>query len=320
MNCPSSDRDPVEVLAEEFVERHRSGERPSLTEYTQRHPEHADTIRKVFPALVKMEQLKPAALESPGSGAPAGDEGPRLERLGDFRILREVGRGGMGVVYEAEQVALGRHVALKVLPRHALLDPRRLRRFQREARAVARLHHTNIVPVHGVGEQEGLHYYVMQFIQGLGLEVVLEELKCLRRARDNRQPSSPDPGPSAAARGLLTGQFTASLPLSNGGPAADSPAEPPPGDHLPPRAPSGPSHAAVTPSLSDSTIHLPGQTESATLGETGRPYWRSVARIGIQVAEALDYASRQGVLHRDIKPSNLLLDGRGTVWVTDFAQ
>src|SRR6266545_5925482 len=180
MNCPSSDRDPVEVLAEEFVERHRSGERPSLTEYTQRHPEHADTIRKVFPALVKMEQLKPAALDSPGSGAPAGDEGPRLERLGDFRILREVGRGGMGVVYEAEQVALGRHVALKVLPQTLLLDARTKRRFEREARAAARLHHTNIVPVYGVGEHDGLPYYAMQFIQGQGLDAVIEELRRLQ--------------------------------------------------------------------------------------------------------------------------------------------
>ena len=83
----------------------------------------------------------------------------------------------MGVVYEAEQESLGRHVALKVLPAHSLIEPQRLRRFQREAKAAARLHHTNIVPVYGVGEQDGLHYYVMQFIQGQGLDQVLDELK-----------------------------------------------------------------------------------------------------------------------------------------------
>src|SRR5262249_20509004 len=116
-------------------------------------------------------------------GAPPSAEGQELERLGDFRILREVGRGGMGIVYEAEQVSLGRHVALKVLPGHALLDPRQLQRFQREARAAARLHHTNIVPVFGVGEQDGLHYYVMQFISGQSLDAVLEELRRLRRSR-----------------------------------------------------------------------------------------------------------------------------------------
>src|SRR5205807_7178653 len=82
-----------------------------------------------------------------------------LRQLGDYEILREVGRGGMGVVYEAQQLSLGRHVAIKVLPSHALLDPRQLGRFQREARSAARLHHTNIVPVFGVGEQNGLHYY-----------------------------------------------------------------------------------------------------------------------------------------------------------------
>ena len=78
-----------------------------------------------------------------------------LERLGDYRILREIGRGGMGVVYEAEQESLGRHVALKVLPEQRSPDPKQLRRFQREARAAARLHHTNIVPVFGVGEHDG---------------------------------------------------------------------------------------------------------------------------------------------------------------------
>ena len=99
--------------------------------------------------------------------------------MGEYRILREVGRGGMGVVYEAEQVPLGRRVALKVLaaarPGHGQLE-----RFKREARAAARLHHTNIVPVFGVGEHDGMPYYVMQFIQGLGLDEVLDEVKRLQ--------------------------------------------------------------------------------------------------------------------------------------------
>jgi serine/threonine protein kinase len=102
---------------------------------------------------------------------------PALQQLGDFRILREIGRGGMGIVYEAEQVSLGRHVALKVLPAGALEDQRLRLRFQREARAAARLHHTNIVPVFCVGEEGGEHYYVMQYIQGLGLDAVLAELR-----------------------------------------------------------------------------------------------------------------------------------------------
>src|SRR5437870_1758233 len=155
-------------LADEFAARYRQGERPSLQEYIDRHPELADDIREYFPPLAEMEQVKDdrqAPVEQAASLVL-----PPLEHLGDFRIIREIGRGGMGVVYEAEQVSLGRHVALKVLPAHALLDPRHLQRFQREARAVARLHHTNIVPVHGVGCDGGLHYYVMQYIQGLALD------------------------------------------------------------------------------------------------------------------------------------------------------
>ena len=128
--------------------------------------------------MVEIEQVKEDHQEAAEhAAAPAA---PALRQLGDFRILREVGKGGMGIVYEAEQVSLGRHVALKVLPKSMLLDARAKRRFEREAKAAARLHHTNIVPVFGVGEQDGLPYYVMQFIQGLGLDEVLEELKKLQ--------------------------------------------------------------------------------------------------------------------------------------------
>src|SRR6516162_1750125 len=135
MTDDNLDRNPVEELAEEFLERLRRGERPSLSEYTRPHPELADEIRDLFPALVMLEQMRPATEASGGSrpdSRPAAGN-PPLERLGDYRILREVGRGGMGIVYEAEQESLGRHVALKVLMGHALLDARQLLRFQREA-------------------------------------------------------------------------------------------------------------------------------------------------------------------------------------------
>ena len=105
-------------------------------------------------------------------------------RLGDYRILREIGRGGMGVVYEAEQESLGRHVALKILPGHLLAGARMRRRFVREARAAARLHHTNIVPVFGIGEADGTSFYAMQFISGMPLNAVLNEVK--RRREGSR--------------------------------------------------------------------------------------------------------------------------------------
>src|SRR5262245_1207508 len=214
--------DPFGRIADEFVEAFRRGQRPSVEEFARRYPEHSDEIRDMLPALVLMEKAK-ADDDTPGQERPATAPAaaPPLSQFGDYQLLREVGRGGMGVVYEAQQLSLGRHVAIKVLPPHALLDPRQLGRFQREARSAAKLHHTNIVPVFGVGEQDGLHYYVMQFIPGLGLDVVLDELRRLRQPRGKQAPTQGDaPGrPTAVprdlsavavARGLLSGNFTAS--------------------------------------------------------------------------------------------------------------
>ncbi len=165
-------------LADELAARCRAGGRPPLQEYIDRYPELADDLRELVPAMVEIEQVREDQQEAAASAA--APPAPALRQLGDFRILREVGKGGMGIVYEAEQVSLGRHVALKLLPKSMLLDAQAKRRFEREAKAAARLHHTNIVPVFGVSEQDGLPYYVMQFIQGLGLDEVLDELKNLQ--------------------------------------------------------------------------------------------------------------------------------------------
>ena len=95
--------------------------------------------------------------------------------LGDFRIVREVGRGGMGVVYEARQISLNRRVALKVLPFAALSDSRMLQRFRNEAQAAAALDHPHVVKVHAVGEDRGVHFLAMQFIDGRPLSDLIRE-------------------------------------------------------------------------------------------------------------------------------------------------
>src|SRR5262249_23401935 len=185
----------------------------------------------------------PGARGTPGGEAGGGPvfEERRLERLGDYRILREIGRGGMGIVFEAEQESLGRHVALKVLPAHALLNPRHLQRFLREARAAAKLHHTNFVPVFGVGEGEGLHYYVMQVIAGSGLHEVIDELNRLRTACRPTAEAGVSPTSTRSlnevARGLLTGHFasppadvTTDAEVSDGRPVAGPPG--PTAEHL----------------------------------------------------------------------------------------
>ena len=167
-----------------------------------------------------------------------------LPTIEGFRIVREIGRGGMGVIYEAIELALGRRTALKVLLAHHD-SMTGAERFHREARAAAKLHHTNIVPVFGVGEDLGRLYYVMQFIESESLDQVFNRLSRTGAAalRIAAMPSTDGPNPI---------------------------------------------------------------------------YFRTIARIGRQVADALAYAHKQGVLHRDIKPANLLLDALGNVWVTDF--
>jgi serine/threonine protein kinase len=316
--------DPFGEIADEFVEAFRQGKRPSVEEFAQRYPDHADEIRDMLPALALMEQAKTSddAAGQPRQ-AQASSAAPPLKQLGDYQILREVGRGGMGVVYEAQQLSLGRHVAIKVLSGHALLDPRHLGRFQREARSAAKLHHTNIVPVFGVGEQDGLHYYVMQFIQGLGLDEVLHELRRLRQPRGKQALTRGDaPGRRtdctrevsavAVARGLLSGEFRPPEPVTalTIAPGEASPVVSAPGVLGAP--------SSVRVADTSATIQLPGETEGSTLSESGSQYWQSVARVGMQVADALAHAAGQGVLHLDIKQSNLLLDDTGNVWVTDF--
>jgi eukaryotic-like serine/threonine-protein kinase len=296
MSDPGAGSDPLGPVAESFLARLRAGERPSPEEYARRHPELADRIRSLFPTLVEVERLAAAGddLSGPPEADPPGP-GPAPRQVGDYRILREVGSGGMGVVYEAVQESLGRHVALKLMAPRGGLRPTQLERFRLEARSAARLQHTNIVPVYGVGQHGALPYYVMQFIRGQGLDSVLDELRRLRG--DDAIPAgsgADDASTLGIARSLLTGR-TAADPAEGAAPA-DAP------------APASEADAPASPELSGSDLS----------GASRLRYFRAVARLGAQVAEALAYAHEQGVLHRDIKPSNLLIDARGAAWVTDF--
>jgi serine/threonine protein kinase len=253
----------VGQIADEFTQRLNRGERPSVEEYAARYaeerPEIAGLLREVLPAL--------GLLRRPDVEAALANADPNLAApLGDFRLLREIGRGAMGVVYEANQVSLNRTVAVKVLPFAATLDSRQLQRFKKEAQAAASLHHEHVVPVYSVGCERGVHFYAMQFIEGQSLAVVIGELRRLA----GLEPADPQrtgpylPAPSA-------GQDTSPM-------------------------------AALT-----------------TEGSNRSPeFFRTIARLGLEAAEGLAHAHGKDVVHRDIKPANLLVDGRCSLWITDF--
>jgi len=178
-------------VADDYRTRRARGEDPSPDEYVARHPEAAEAIRGVLAAL----RLAASSVARP-PGPPPADPAPPTGRLGDFRIIREVGRGGMGVVYEAEQISLGRRVALKVLPFAALSDPRLLQRFKNEARAAAALDHPHVVKVHAVGEDRAVHFIAMQFIDG-------RPLSDLIRAVHGPDPTGPAPDGPLPATGSV---------------------------------------------------------------------------------------------------------------------
>src|SRR5262245_26373197 len=173
----------VGQVADEFLRRQEAGERPDVEEYAARHPEAADLIRKVLTSLQALDA-------SLARGEIASSDDAVAGTLGDYRIVREVGRGGMGVVYEAVQLSLSRRVALKVLPFAATMDPRHLQRFHNEARAAACLHHPHIVPVHGVGQERGVHFYAMQFVEGATLaELIARQRQAGESAEKEASPS-----------------------------------------------------------------------------------------------------------------------------------
>jgi serine/threonine protein kinase/tetratricopeptide (TPR) repeat protein len=271
----------IEAL-EAYVQALETGAQPNRAAFLARYPDIAGVLAGCLDGLDFVHgtghQLPPSAPESAVSGHAASGL-----PLGDFCLIREIGRGGMGVVYEAEQMSLGRRVALKVLPFAAALDDKQLRRFKNEAQAAAHLHHQNIVPVYAIGCERAVHFYAMQYIEGQTLAQVIADLRLQNaelpkeaKDRTSQAPTLAQNGQPAALQSKICNQQSAIAPT------------PPVG------------------ALS---------TERST---TGRAFFRAVASLGQQAAEGLDYAHELGVIHRDVKPANLLLDSRGKIWITDF--
>jgi serine/threonine protein kinase len=193
---------PLEQLGavvEEFLARYRRGDNPDVEQYARSFPHLADDLRELLPVLPEMEQARPEDTGTTVTGAK--DPYPRID---NYRILREVGRGGMGVVYEAEDLRLERRVALKVLPPGCGKDAGARDRFANEMRMGAQMHHTHIVPVYEVGQAGEQLYYTMPLIDGASLDRVIADLRHLRAPSTPRSSPSdliaPDSGPGPRSR------------------------------------------------------------------------------------------------------------------------
>lgn len=262
----------AEVL-ERYLADLEAGAPPDCEALLAQHPDLAEELR---PYLESLRMLHHAAREMKGGanadGAKSGANGSECAKgtekprqIGDYRIVREIGRGGMGIVYEAHQESLNRQVALKILPFAAVLDQRQIARFRTEAQAAAQLHHSHIVPVFAVGQEQGVYYYAMQYIDGQSLEQAIDELRAAEKLRGER---------STRVEGAANGSTT--------------------------------------------TLSLDAARRWSNEVRQRDDFYRTIARLGIEAAEALHHAHEHGIIHRDVKPSNLLVDKQGRLWVTDF--
>jgi serine/threonine protein kinase/WD40 repeat protein len=329
----------LDNLVQELVDKLQAGDAVDIDAYRSRYPEHAEKLDQLVPAIELMAGAGFWINPPSGARSTTSLDAEPGQILGDFRLLREIGRGGMAVVYEAEQISLRRRVALKVLPYSAASDTQQRGRFQLEAHAAALLHHPHIVPVYAVGSEGDQHYYAMQLIEGPSLASVIRGLR--RRSDHPAAENGPQAGAETAvldiasisemSDGLASGNLTAEQGSTTDlGSPASSP-EAPPADAVDLSEPSRPaSHPAGGPSSGPASDRPGGWAwirrvasrpgPGARRSDSGRApgFYRAAARLGIQAAEALDHAHQSGVIHRDIKPGNLLLDATGHFWVADF--
>lgn len=181
----------LDDLLPELIEEFHSIENVAESDVmaiANRYPDHADEIRSTLGMLLALDELDDNAFR-PDQPRPE----PMLHTIGDFQLVREIGRGGMGIVYEARQLTVERTVAVKLLPFATLADETRLRRFKNEIRAIGTLQHPNIVQIHSVGQERGIHYFAMQYVDGPSLAEVLRSL------RRNTEPVEVQVTPIAAA-------------------------------------------------------------------------------------------------------------------------
>lgn len=299
-----------------YMELIEQGSPPDRKAFIANYPEIAESLEPYLDALLMVENRIAKDIR----GLPASFQNTQLSsdvsgvdtalsladsNLGDFKILKELGRGGMGIVYEAFQISLGRRVALKVLSLAGGLDPIRLQRFRNEAQAAAQLHHTHIVPVYAVGSDRGVHYYAMQLIEGKSLAHTIERVIEQRSSANNAPKQSNLKNTHAKSTNTQTGD-SATAPASNSNGQSSSSTR----------------KKRDTPKVSPSSNTVDQLSLESTLASNNRServrYFRNVARMMHQAALALEHAHQYGVVHRDIKPANLMLDPLGNIWITDF--
>lgn len=178
----NSARDPLEMALTEYMDQIRQGKTVAIDEFTRRYPALADQICELFPLVGNLERWKSEReIDCLRRNVPKQFS---FDRLGDYQLVRELGRGGMGVVFEAVHVTTRRSVAIKLLPwRFAADMPVWRDRLQREATTIAALQHPNIVQIYSFSEDQGYYYYVMQFVDGVGLDKIIQQLKLQRNSQ-----------------------------------------------------------------------------------------------------------------------------------------
>jgi serine/threonine protein kinase len=247
--------------------------------------ERRTEVRKSFhPAAGGLPPAVRGEESTQGGQTPMSEKDLETDvQIGDFRILRRLGAGGMGVVYQARQVSLDRLVALKVLGSR-LTRPQDITRFRREAQAAAKLHHPGIAGIYFIGQDDKLCYMAMEYIDGLALSDLIDRL---------RQARHPQPSLDACVRETTTEQRVGAIRFDDPGVTVE---------HEP--APAGHQLTSLTPEVAG-VIAAPAHI-------------RRCCEVIREAALALGYAHGQGVVHRDIKPGNLMLDRQGQVHVIDF--